>query len=136
MQAFLRNYGAACPFDLELYNETYTTKSKIIVNGRNQHLIFERDLKNIHKIINIATKDRSEDYIKSLNAALAHQLERLIAKVSTNHETNKMEPDMNLNILKMKSPNNVLRELNATNVRKGVKQEKPIVPMVHWILFF
>jgi hypothetical protein len=76
----------------------YTTTSKILVNGKNQQLFFQRDLRKIHSIINSATSNRSDTYIETLNTKLAEQLEKLVSTKSTKNEKENTELAITSNI--------------------------------------
>jgi hypothetical protein len=76
----------------------YTTTSKILVNGKNEQLFFQRDLRKIHSIINSATSNRSDTYIETLNTKLAEQLEKLVSTKSTKNEKENTELAITSNI--------------------------------------
>ena len=64
----------SCHKERDFTINMYTTTSKILVNGKNEQLFFQRDLRKIHSIINSATSNRGDTYIETLNTKLAEQL--------------------------------------------------------------
>lgn len=104
----------SCHKERDFTINMYTTTSKILVNGKNQQLFFQRDLRKIHSIINSATSNRSDTYIETLNTKLAEQLEKLVSTKSTKNEKENTELAITSNI-------NEQTEAKCTKCKKKCK---------------
>ena len=70
----------------------YNTTSRLLLNGKNVEIFLNRDVKQIHDMIQKMTSAESNFNIDKLNQSLAIQLETLLTnKGSVNHENRDCE---------------------------------------------
>ena len=69
----------------------YTTSSRFLINGKNTQIFVDRDLKNIHKIIESATQNNTEAHLKNLSVKMAEQLTKLLQARLVDNSTRSQE---------------------------------------------
>jgi hypothetical protein len=62
-----------------------------LINGKNTQIFVDRDLKNIHKIIESATQNNIEAHLKNLSVKMAEQLTKLLQARLVDNSTRSQE---------------------------------------------
>jgi hypothetical protein len=71
----------------------YTSSSRFLINGKNTQIFVDRDLKNIHKIIESATQTNTEAHLKNLSVKMTEQLTKLLQARLVDNSTRPQETD-------------------------------------------
>jgi hypothetical protein len=64
-----------------------------LINGKNTQIFVDRDLKNIHKIIESATQNNTEAHLKNLSVKMAEQLTKPLQARLVDNSTMPQETD-------------------------------------------